>query len=273
MMLQPGRRHRPPLSRPGAAETRQRLRGLLPVLLPPRNGGAGEGRTVAGRARGRARLHPCASGNLGSDFERRRSAGAFGAADQGSGGALAAIDHLKVIRCIPACRRSRRNGSQPRWSARCERKDKATFVVLHVNHPRELTKQARAACARLIDAGIPMLSQSVLLRGVNDDAETLGALMRTLVECRIKPYYLHHADLAPGTAHLRTTIAEGQALMRRSTAATQACASRPMCSTSRTVMANRRSVRTISTKAALWSKISRDGGIVIRRALEHPNTL
>jgi lysine 2,3-aminomutase len=59
-----------------------------------------------------------------------------------------------------------------------------------------------------------MLSQSVLLRGVNDDAETLGALMRTLIECRIKPYYLHHADLAPGTAHFRTTIAEGQALMR-----------------------------------------------------------
>ncbi len=63
----------------------QRLRGLLPVLLPPRNGGAGEGRIVAGRARGRARLHPCSSGNLGSDFERRRSARAFGAADQGSG--------------------------------------------------------------------------------------------------------------------------------------------------------------------------------------------
>jgi len=59
-----------------------------------------------------------------------------------------------------------------------------------------------------------MLAQSVLLRGVNDDVETLGALMRKLVECRIKPYYLHHADLAPGTAHLRTTIAEGRALMR-----------------------------------------------------------
>ena len=59
-----------------------------------------------------------------------------------------------------------------------------------------------------------MLSQSVLLRGVNDDVETLGALMRALVECRIKPYYLHHADLAPGTAHFRTTIAEGQDLMR-----------------------------------------------------------
>ena len=55
-----------------------------------------------------------------------------------------------------------------------------------------------------------MLSQSVLLRGVNDDAATLGGLMRALVECRIKPYYLHHLDLAPGTAHLRTTIAEGR---------------------------------------------------------------
>jgi lysine 2,3-aminomutase len=59
-----------------------------------------------------------------------------------------------------------------------------------------------------------VLSQSVLLRGVNDDVETLGTLMRALVECRIKPYYLHHADLAPGTAHLRTSIAQGQALMR-----------------------------------------------------------
>jgi lysine 2,3-aminomutase len=87
-------------------------------------------------------------------------------------------------------------------------------VVLHVNHPRELTRAARAACARFIDAGIPMLSQSVLLRGVNDDAATLGALMRALVESRIKPYYLHQADLARGTAHLRTSIAAGQDLMR-----------------------------------------------------------
>src|SRR5262249_53591209 len=56
--------------------------------------------------------------------------------------------------------------------------------------------------------------QSVLLRGVNDDAATLAALMRALVEARIKPYYLHHGDLAPGTSHLRTTIGEGQALLR-----------------------------------------------------------
>jgi len=89
-----------------------------------------------------------------------------------------------------------------------------TYVVLHANHARELTAKARAACARFIDAGIPMLSQSVLLRGVNDDAETLGALMRAFVENRIKPYYLHHGDLAPGTSHLRTTIPQGQALVR-----------------------------------------------------------
>jgi lysine 2,3-aminomutase len=87
-------------------------------------------------------------------------------------------------------------------------------VALHVNHARELSKKARASCARLVDAGIPMLSQSVLLRGVNDDAATLGELMRALVECRIKPYYLHHGDLAPGTSHWRTGIEEGQALMR-----------------------------------------------------------
>jgi len=59
-----------------------------------------------------------------------------------------------------------------------------------------------------------MVSQSVLLRGVNDDVATLEALMRAFVESRIKPYYLHHGDLAPGTAHLRTTLSKGQELMR-----------------------------------------------------------
>jgi lysine 2,3-aminomutase len=90
----------------------------------------------------------------------------------------------------------------------------ATYVALHANHPREFTPAARAACARLVDAGIPMLSQTVLLKGINDDADTLAALMRTFVENRIKPYYLHHADLAPGTSHFRTTIERGQSLMR-----------------------------------------------------------
>ena len=87
-------------------------------------------------------------------------------------------------------------------------------MALHANHARELTGAARAACARLVDAGIPMLSQTVLLKGVNDDAETLAALMRAFVEARVKPYYLHHLDAAPGTSHFRTTIAEGQRLMR-----------------------------------------------------------
>jgi lysine 2,3-aminomutase len=126
---------------------------------------------------------------------------------------LAAIDHVKVIRLhtrIPVAAPERVTPAL----LHALRSGKATFMVLHANHARELTDEARAACARVIDAGIPMLSQSVLLRGVNDDAETLGALMRALVECRIKPYYLHHADLAPGTAHLRTSIAQGQALMR-----------------------------------------------------------
>src|ERR1700730_7928398 len=126
---------------------------------------------------------------------------------------LATIAHVKVIRVhtrVPVAAPERVTAA----GVRALRTAKATFVVLHANHPRELTAQVRAACARFIDAGIPLLSQSVLLRGVNDDAETLGALLRALVECRIKPYYLHHADLAPGTAHLRTTIAEGQALLR-----------------------------------------------------------
>jgi lysine 2,3-aminomutase len=126
---------------------------------------------------------------------------------------LSAIAHVKVLRVhtrLPVVAPERVTAAL----VRALRNDKAAFVVLHANHPRELTADARAACARFIDAGIPMLSQSVLLRGVNDNAATLGALLRALVECRIKPYYLHHADLAPGTAHLRTTIGEGQALMR-----------------------------------------------------------
>ncbi len=91
---------------------------------------------------------------------------------------------------------------------------KALFVVLHANHPQEFSEGARQAIGRLVSAGIPLLSQTVLLRGVNDDAETLTALFRRLVEMRVKPYYLHHGDLARGTSHFRTGIEEGQGLMR-----------------------------------------------------------
>ena len=93
-------------------------------------------------------------------------------------------------------------------------RETAVFVVVHCNHAREIAEPVAAAFRLLTGAGIPLLSQTVLLKGVNDDAETLSALMRSLVRNRVKPYYLHHGDLAPGTAHFRTTIAEGQALMR-----------------------------------------------------------
>jgi lysine 2,3-aminomutase len=90
--------------------------------------------------------------------------------------------------------------------------DKAVYVVIHANHPRELTPKVQAAAARLARAGIPLLAQTVLLRGINDSEAVLEALFRGLVAMRVKPYYLHHADLAPGTAHFRTGIAEGQLL-------------------------------------------------------------
>jgi lysine 2,3-aminomutase len=90
---------------------------------------------------------------------------------------------------------------------------KPVYVAVHCNHAGELGPAARAALARLADAGIPLLSQTVLLKGVNDETATLEALFRALVRNRVKPYYLHHADLARGTAHFRTSIADGQALM------------------------------------------------------------
>jgi lysine 2,3-aminomutase len=127
---------------------------------------------------------------------------------------LAAIDHVKILRVhtrMPVVAPER---ITPEMVTALRAGGVTTYVVLHANHPRELSDCARAACARLADAGISLLSQSVLLRGVNDNAATLESLMRAFVECRIKPYYLHHADLAPGTAHLRTSIAEGQELMR-----------------------------------------------------------
>jgi len=91
---------------------------------------------------------------------------------------------------------------------------KAVYIVLHANHVQELSVEARDACAKLIDSGFPMLSQTVLLSGVNADPKSLEQLFRALVEIRIKPYYLHHGDLAKGTKHFRTSIAAGQHVMR-----------------------------------------------------------
>ncbi|CAN5237937.1 lysine-2,3-aminomutase-like protein [soil metagenome] len=127
---------------------------------------------------------------------------------------LAAIPHVKVLRVHTRVPAVDPQAVTEEVASALKASGKAVFVALHANHPRELTPEARAACARLIDAGIPMVSQTVLLKGVNDDAATLTALMRAFVETRIKPYYLHHGDYAPGTGHLRTTLEEGRALMR-----------------------------------------------------------
>ena len=127
---------------------------------------------------------------------------------------LAAIEHVKVLRWhtrVPAVAPARVSAQ---LVAALAAPGKTVMVALHVNHARELSADARAACARLSDAGISLLSQTVLLKGINDDVETLTALMRAFVEARVKPYYLHQLDPAPGTRHFRVSIGEGQALMR-----------------------------------------------------------
>lgn len=87
------------------------------------------------------------------------------------------------------------------------------WVMTHFNHPKELTKASLAACARLADAGFPVMNQTVLLRGINDDASTLEALFRGLIRARVRPYYLLQADPVRGTGHLRTPLARGVEIM------------------------------------------------------------
>ena len=95
------------------------------------------------------------------------------------------------------------------------RRRRATvYVAIHTNHARELSEGAIGACNRFTQAGIPLLGQSVLLRGVNDDVETLDTLFRAMIKARITPYYLHHPDLAPGTGHFRVSLEQGRALMK-----------------------------------------------------------
>ena len=93
------------------------------------------------------------------------------------------------------------------------RQAKPVFIAVHANHAREFTPDAARALARLAEAGVPLLGQTVLLRGVNDDAPALEALLRAMIRNRIKPYYLHSLDPAPGTARFQVPEAEGLALM------------------------------------------------------------
>ena len=91
----------------------------------------------------------------------------------------------------------------------------ATWLMTHFNHPTELTAESRAALSRLVDHGIPVMNQSVLLRGVNDRAELLEQLFRGLVSARVRPYYLLQADPVVGTGHLRTPLSAGIAIMEQ----------------------------------------------------------
>jgi lysine 2,3-aminomutase len=87
------------------------------------------------------------------------------------------------------------------------------WMSVHVNHPRELTTEVRDALGRLADAGIPLGNQSVLLAGVNDNPDTMRALIHKLLRCRVRPYYLYQCDLIHGSAHLRTSVAKGLEIM------------------------------------------------------------
>ncbi len=127
---------------------------------------------------------------------------------------LAAIAHVKVVRWhtrVPVTDPARITDDMV---AALHGAGAATWVAVHANHSNEFGPDARRAIARLVEGGIPLVSQSVLLKGINDDVATLASLMRAFLENRIKPYYLHHPDLAPGTAQFRPTFAEGLKLLQ-----------------------------------------------------------
>ncbi len=127
--------------------------------------------------------------------------------------ALSCIPHIQTIRVhsrIPAADPVRVTAAL----AAALRTDRAMWVVIHANHAREFTPEARAAIRRLQSEAIPVLGQSVLLRGVNDSAEALEALFRAMLAARIKPDYLHQLDPAPGTSRFHVPIEEGQEILR-----------------------------------------------------------
>ena len=121
---------------------------------------------------------------------------------------LRAIPHVEIVRI-----HTRMPSQLPEriTPALCEtiKKYHPVFVNVHVNHPDELTPATRAALGRLADAGCPLGSQTVLLKGVNDDPAIMKRLMQELLRCRVRPYYLYQADLVAGAEHFRTSVAKG----------------------------------------------------------------
>lgn len=127
---------------------------------------------------------------------------------------LEAIGHVKVIRWHTRMPVTRPDRVTEAYAEAIRSRTKAVFVAVHANHAAEFSDEAIAACRRLAGQGIALVSQSVLLRGVNDTVEDLSGLMRAFLSAGIKPYYLHQLDAAPGTSHFRVPVAEGQRLVR-----------------------------------------------------------
>jgi lysine 2,3-aminomutase len=130
---------------------------------------------------------------------------------------LCRMPHIELVRVhsrVPVADPARVNAALAAALRPPADADSAVWLAVHVNHPRELSPSVRSGLARLADAGIPLLAQTVLLKGVNDDPAVLEDLFRGLVRNRVRPYYLHHPDLARGTAHFRPSLAEGRAIVR-----------------------------------------------------------
>lgn len=128
---------------------------------------------------------------------------------------LAKIDGLDTVRVATRAPVTLPQRITDELCAALRRAHPAIWVMTHFNHPKELTEESTAACARLVDAGLPVMNQTVLLRGVNDDADVLEALFRGLVRRRVRPYYLLQADPVRGTGHLRTPLETGLRIVAR----------------------------------------------------------
>lgn len=125
-----------------------------------------------------------------------------------------AIDHVQTIRIhsrVPIADPKRVGDDLLNTLKR----DKPIYMVVHINHAQELSDDVKSVLKKLGDAGCVLLSQSVLLKGVNDKAETLEALFRSLTALKVKPYQLHHPDLTPGTSHFRMSLKEGQRIVSK----------------------------------------------------------
>jgi lysine 2,3-aminomutase len=126
---------------------------------------------------------------------------------------LKAINHVSIIRIgtrVPVTLPER---ITPQLCAMLKRFH-PLYINTHFNHPEEITEDSTRACSMLADSGIPLGNQTVILKGVNDDVETMRKLMTGLLDIRVKPYYLHQMDLVRGTAHFRTSVDKGLEIIR-----------------------------------------------------------